>query len=270
MRNAWLLMALLASACGGEDDPPPPPRQNPNAPAGAGAPAAPAAAPPAAGAPRPAGTKPKIEDRVTIEEEESIRHKFSNRDFVVDENNRDPFQSFVLIQPGLTGQNETLQREVTKKCLRDDQFKATSYSYQDLALVGIIAERTQKRVLMMQPDNKGVLIRKGDCVGREKAVVKDIGAGFITFQVEPEDAVGVGQTRQVEEHSVQLYPNSQVLGEQPLLTPDDSSRPVTPVVTPNGPVPTVPTVPPAAEKAPGAPGSPSTPAAPKTPVVSPK
>lgn len=257
MRTTWLLIAVLAAACG-EDDPPPPPRQNPNAPAGTGAPAAPAAPGTAAHA---ATARPKIEDRVTVEEEEAIRHNFSNRDFIIDENNRDPFQSFVLVQPGLTGQNETLQREVTKKCLRDDQFKATTYSYQDLTLVGIIGERTQKRVLMTKPNNEGVLIRKGDCVGREKAVVKDIGAGFITFQVEPED-VGVGQTRQVEEHSVQLYPSAQVLTEDSVMSPNDT-RSATPVVTPNSPIPTVPS----AERSPSSPSGPSTP---PPPVVLPK
>ena len=256
MRNHWLLIAVLVAGCGGEDEDAPPPRQNPNAPAG-GAGAAPP--PPVAAAPtpivRPPGSKPKIEDRVTVEEEAAIRHVFRDRDFIVDENNRDPFQSFVLEQPGLRG-TDNLVREVTKKCLRDDQFVATSYSYTDLVLVGIVAERTQKRVLMMPPNNKGVLIRKGDCVGREKAVVKDIGAGFITFQVEPDD--NGSQTRQVEEHSVQLYPNQTPLGDQPQVTVEPS-RTATPVVTPNSPSPQTPS-----------PSGPASPSSPTPPVVLPK
>jgi len=224
MRIPLLLGVLLVSACG--DDPPPPP---PAPEAGAGAPGAKAAASNKDSKTKLA-TRPKIEARVTDSEKANIRHTFRDRDFVADQNNRDPFQSFVLAQPGLGGTQDALQRDPTKKCLKADQFVATNYSYTDLRLVGIITEKTQRRVLMMDSGNLGHIIRKGDCVGREKALVKDIGAGFITFQVEPDD-VGT-QARAVEEHSVQLYPNQLPLSSQPRL-PDDATKSQTPVVGPN-------------------------------------
>ena len=59
---------------------------------------------------------------------------------------------------------------------------------------------------MMDPGNLGHIIKKNDCVGREKAIVKDIGAGYVTFQVKPDELLPNGQPRPVEEHSVQLYP----------------------------------------------------------------
>lgn len=224
MRIPFLVAAvMLASACG-EDPPPPPPK-----PGGGGG----------GGGAKPAtsnkdsknklATRPKIEARVTDTEKANIRHTFRDRDFISDQNNRDPFQSFVLAQPGLGGQQDTLQRDPTQKCLKPDQFVASNYSYTDLRLVGIITEKTQRRVLMMDSGNLGHIIRKGDCVGREKALVKDIGAGFITFQVEP-DATGT-QARPVEEHSVQLYPNQLPLASQPRV-PEDTTKSQTPVVGP--------------------------------------
>lgn len=223
MLKAGLLVGLMLVAACGEDDPPPPPP----APGGAGAPGA----KPAAGgkdSKNKLAVKPKIEARVTDAERANIRHTFRDRDFIADQNNRDPFQSFVLAQPGLGGgQQDALKRDPTKRCLRADQFIASNYSYTDLRLVGIIAEKTQRRVLMMDSGNLGHIIRKGDCVGREKALVKDIGAGYITFQVEPDD---VNQARQVEEHSVQLYPSQMPLTSQPRLPADSTTT--TPVVAP--------------------------------------
>ncbi len=220
--HALVFLALVG--CGGEDTAP-----APTSPGDGGGGAAKAAA-----AKAKAGTalepKLKIEDRVPDPAEKaSIRHQFRDRDFAVELNNRDPFQSFVLGQKGLVPTDGSkLPQDVTKKCQRDDQFVATNYSYTDLRLVGIVAERAQRRVLMMDAGNLGHIIKKGDCVGREKAVVKDIGTGFITFQVQPEDT-STGQVRNIEEHSVQLYPNQMPVQSQP--TPDASSTQA-PVVAP--------------------------------------
>jgi hypothetical protein len=223
-----VLAGVLVTAACGEDEPPPPP---PKPAAGGGGAKAKAST---KDSKNKLATRPKIEARVTDAEKANIRHTFRDRDFVADQNNRDPFQSFVVVQPGLGGgQQDALKRDPTKRCLRTDQFIASNYSYTDLRLVGIIAEKTQKRVLMMDSGNLGHIIRKGDCVGREKALVKDIGAGYITFQVEPDD---VNQARQVQEHSVQLYPNQMPLTSQPRL-PDEATKSTTTVVGPGQPAP---------------------------------
>ncbi|MDB4962069.1 MAG: hypothetical protein JWP01_2068 [Myxococcales bacterium] len=228
LRHSFLLVVMLA-ACG-EDEPSGP------APGAPGAPGAPAAAKSKAKPTKALVPKLKIEDRVTDAAEKlSIRHEFKDRDFAVEQSNRDPFQSFVVGQKGLTPtEGTTLPKDVTKKCLREDQFVASNYSYTDLRLVGIVAERAQRKVLMMDAGNLGHIIKKGDCVGREKAVVKDIGAGFITFQVQPEETA-TGQPRVVEEHSVQLYPNQMPVQSQP--TPDDRVPTQAPMVSPSGNTP---------------------------------
>ena len=159
-------------------------------------------------------------------ERDGIRHSFKERDFAV-EQNRDPFQSFLLPQLSIGRSNDAVPLDPTKKCLREDQMVAGSYSYSDLKLVGIVAQGTQRKVLMMGGP-LGYIIKRGDCVGKEKAVVKDIGTGYITFQVEPDQLTAA--TRPPEEYSVQLNPKQLMVNEpeQPQLAPRTSITPVVP------------------------------------------
>ena len=113
-------------------------------------------------------------------ERESIRHEFRDRDFVA-EQARDPFQSFVIGQGDIGPDSGSPKPEPHQSCKKQDQFVALNYSYQDLKLVGIVAQGTQRKVLMMDSGNLGHIIKQGDCVGKEKAVVKDIGTGYVTF-----------------------------------------------------------------------------------------
>jgi len=146
-------------------------------------------------------------------ERDGIRHAFKERDFDV-EHNRDPFQSLILPIGPLPGAAPAL----TKKCPREEQLVATGYSYTDLKLVGIVAEGAQRKVLMMGGP-LGYIIKRGDCVGKEKAVVKDIGLGYVTFQVDP------------DEYSVQLNPR-QLMVNEPELPPAAPRTTITPVVPP--------------------------------------
>ncbi len=237
MRRPLLALALLAS-CGGDEASPPPAAPAP------GQPGAPGAKPGAPDSKNKLQPRMHVEDRVgcfpdkptgpeckpdspfcdpglycvptaaqankfTCEacpEKDSIRHEFKDRDFVSDataDHGRDPFQSFVIIPRDLFKPQEKTPE--VGPCTRADQMIATNYSYQELKLVGIVANGTQRKVLMMA-GNKGEIIRRGDCVGKEKALVKDIGTGYITFLINsnPEDT---GPKRPAEEHSIQLHPN---------------------------------------------------------------
>ena len=166
-------------------------------------------------------------------ERDTIRHDFMDRDFVSDQS-RDPFFNFVIMPVGVGDNSTKAKPEPHQSCKRRDQFVATNYSYQDLKLVGIVSERTQRKVLMLDTAGLGHIIKRGDCVGKEKAVVKDIGAGYITFVVEEDP----DSKRPPQELSVQLHPNT---------TPTDSTGPdiapdtTAPIVAP--PRATVPTGP---------------------------
>lgn len=167
-------------------------------------------------------------------ERDSIRHEFKDRDFVSDQN-RDPFQSFLIAQKGLEEPIE--QKREPGPCTRQDQFVATNYSYLDLRLVGIVAKGTQRKALMMDRGNVGQIIKRGDCVGKEKAVVKDIGTGFITFVVAYDD--GTTPSRQPQERTVQLHPKGLVVAPQPDV---DMQQPAAPIVTPGSTEPSAPPV----------------------------
>lgn len=229
MRSARLMLLLAVAGCGGEEESGPPPKQ----PQGAGGAKAPA--PPPAAAPKPALAGPiKIEDRVTSDTEKtSIRTKFRETDFAASLDNRDPFLSYVINQPGLEDGSNKPAMEIDKLCTRPDQFVAQTFSYHDLKFVGIVTLRAQRRALMMDPGNMGQTVKKGDCVGREKALVKDIGDGFITFAIRPEIAPN-GEERAMAEDTKYLRPGKFEVTSQP--SPDDAepASSSVPVVAPPG------------------------------------
>jgi Tfp pilus assembly protein PilP len=187
-------------------------------------------------------------------ERDAIRHDFKDRDFVADQT-RDPFQSFVIVPQELTEKSESKPKG---PCTRKEQFVATNYSYMDLRLVGIVSQGTQRKVLMIDRGNLGHIVRRGDCVGKEKAVVKDIGTGYVTFVVEPEND-GRTPAQPPQEHSVQLHPKQLDVTSQPdvdvptsnapiVAPPGAKSMPAPPAGTapaPTAPAPTAPTPPPA-------------------------
>jgi Tfp pilus assembly protein PilP len=162
------------------------------------------------------------------QERDSIRHEFKDRDFLA-EQARDPFQSFLLPQAGLGTPGGEAKPDLDKTCTRPDQLVATNYSYEDLKLVGIVAQGTQRKALMMDSGNLGHIVKRNDCVGKERAIVKDIGTGFVTFTIVSEDG-----KRPPVEKSVPLYPN----GLSPVMPtsqpPPIDQAPAAPVIAPPG------------------------------------
>ena len=161
-------------------------------------------------------------------ERDAIRHEFRDRDFAPDQS-RDPFESFVVNQGGI--HKTKVPIDLGGVCKREDQFVASSYSFQELKLVGIVSQGTQRKVLMTGPGSTGFIIKRADCVGKEKAIVKDIGTGFITFMTQPDPTKG----RPPAEYSVPLYPTTITPGSQPpaQVPPAQAPPPTnTPVVAP--------------------------------------
>ena len=186
------LVVMFAAACGddtpgqnGNPGPPPPPP-----------------APPAAGK---LNRLQRIEDVVTEREKGSIRHQFKERDFAIDQN-RDPFQSFI-IAPQQIGP-ETKKTEPGPRICKDDKVLAQSYSVQELRLVGIVAQGIAHKALVMG-GNVGYILKVSDCVGREKAVVKEINDDFMTIvgQPDPNDP-----NRPQEQYEKTLHPKQIAMG----------------------------------------------------------
>jgi len=252
-----LVLALLFTAACGEDDPPPP--QGPKAP---GAPQPPKPGAPGAGSGSGAKLVPQIkaEDDVRCPtptsakacdpavptacemneyclptasgnfcggcpERTSIRHEFKERDFAADQN-RDPFQSSLLSPLTAGAGSAALPRNPTELCQqRKDQLQAQNYSYADLKLRGIVARGTQRKVIMEDPGKLGHLLQRGDCVGKEKAIVKDIGTGYVTLTIGGDKPVEV---------SIELHPKAPQVNALPSDQPDPT-KPQAPIVEPAPP-----------------------------------
>lgn len=162
------------------------------------------------------------------QERESIRHEFKDRDFLPDQA-RDPFQSYLLPQAGVGVPGGEAKPDLDKTCTRPDQLVATNYSYEDLKLVGIVAQGTQRKALMMDSGNLGHIVKRNDCVGKERAIVKDIGTGFITFVIVSDDG-----KRPPVEKSVPLYPNGLQAVMPTSQPPQLDEAPSAPVIAPPG------------------------------------
>lgn len=208
-------LALPATGCG--DDPP-----KKAATKGAAKPAAAKAAPKKA----PKGKKgavsikqyAKIEDVVSPEEAAQIRHKFRPEDFNPDpsgDDRRDPFRSYVVIQALKRSDSGGLTVATTEVCteknmvapspLAKDPRARMSYSLRDLQLVGVVLRGTKSYALFRDSGGFGHTVRRGDCLGKEKAKVVKIGAGFVRLEVIP-DALPNQPAREPQKREIQLYP----------------------------------------------------------------
>jgi Tfp pilus assembly protein PilP len=159
----------------------------------------------------------------------AIRHEFKDRDFA-GETNRDPFQSFVVKVPGSgSGSQADLPKDGSGRCVRNEQLRVSNYGYQDLKLVGIVSQGTQRKVLLMDPGNYGHIIKRGDCVGKEKAWVKEIGENFICFEMSSEAA---SAARMPEASCVELHTKQLAVTQLPQAS--SGAPPVTPVLPSTG------------------------------------
>jgi Tfp pilus assembly protein PilP len=194
---------------------------------------------------------PKVEDRVPVDERATIRHTFRERDFVSDPTgteNRDPFRSYVIMLPGSLSEASGVVQVPTDNCTKK-QLVATNYSLRDLRLVGIVTRGSRKYALFQDSADVGRIVHKDDCLGREKARVKDIGAGFVTLEMIPEQ-VANQPLRQPEERSIPLYPDELKLtdlennGEGDVQAPTVAPPPVPSEPVVPAPAPVMPSDPP--------------------------
>ncbi len=245
MNGRFLLAAVLAastsaSACGGKSD-------DEKAPVAIPAASAPGAAPVAASGPKePLQIYTKVEDVVPADEVATIRHRFRERDFGMDlsgDENRDPFQSFVVVQPGVgIMQNNGATQQATPTCTSKQQV-AGNYAMRDLRLAAIITRGLRRFALFQDTADVGHLATRNDCLGKEKAVVKEIGERTVTLQLVPETAPNQ-PPHAAEEKSIPLYPTELPLGAVDNGADDDR---------PQGPQTNTPIPPPPSQRPPTGP-----------------
>jgi hypothetical protein len=141
--------------------------------------------------------------------DESFRRTFTEVDFRPDptgDENRDPFRSYVVRQ-GVLGRegksNPTIQP--TDVCTAKNS-KASGYSLRDLRLIGIVL-RGKIRGFAQFRDGSGLgwTVKRGDCLGKEKAIVQSIDSGSVSLEVVPEAPPNTAPP-DPEKRIIPLYP----------------------------------------------------------------
>jgi Tfp pilus assembly protein PilP len=222
MRRILLAISIAGAACGGgkSDDNAPQAGQ----PVAAGAAAQPAGAGSGSAKKDPLQVNMKVEDIVPPDEVATIRHKFRERDFAPDlsgDENRDPFQSFVVVQPGVgTTNNPGMPVPATDQCTSKQQV-ATNYALRDLRLAAIITRGLKRFALFQDTADNGHVVAKLDCLGKEKARVKEIGERTVTLELVPEQMPNQAP-RAPEEKSIPLYPTELPVGQVDNSSDDQS------------------------------------------------
>ncbi len=88
------------------------------------------------------------------------RLTFSDSDFAENERNRDPFRSFMNSVTATTKRTANVQRDVL----------LSQYSLDELRLIAIVGGGDYSRAMVVDPDGKGWVIKRGDWVGRAELV----------------------------------------------------------------------------------------------------
>lgn len=158
------------------------------------------------------------------------RQPFSEIDFTPDpggDENRDPFRSYVIPQGETSrsdGKGSTIQP--TDICTEKNS-RASAYSVRELRLIGIVLRGTRSFAQFRDPNpGQGHIVTVGDCIGKEKAMVEKIGAGFVTLEVVPEAAANT--EAQSERRDIQLHPTDLQPSEESLEPPPPAPAPAAP------------------------------------------
>jgi hypothetical protein len=140
--------------------------------------------------------------------EGDFRRKFRESDFRADptgDENRDPFRSYVVRQ-GTAGQGSStgLAIQPTDVCTAKNS-RAPNYSLRDLRVIGIVLRGTLSYAQFRDPRGFGWIVKRGDCLGKEKAIVQAIGVGSVTLEVVPESPPNT-EPPPPERRDIPLYP----------------------------------------------------------------
>jgi Tfp pilus assembly protein PilP len=217
MRSTFILVtlgALALSACGDDegakkDDKPAPEKAQairPGQPSteiaeqGGNAPAK------SAGKGVPLVTYPKVDDAL-------YRIQFTADMFVPDptgDKNRDPFRSY-LVEDANSASTAGKPSLAVDEC--DKRLVADQYGLRDLNLVGIVKKGTTAYALFIDSQGLGHIGRRGDCLSKDKARLKEIGQSSIVVEVRG-DAPPGQPAPEPREEEWRLHPEQLELGQR--------------------------------------------------------
>ncbi len=187
-------LALGTAACGDDDSgsssnkKPTPKKVHKKAPAAA-----------AAGAKGAGFTYPKVDAE--------LRRSLGEIDFVPDasgETNRDPFRSWVL-KPAIANEGEG--PAIVDICTEGKvRWGAQSYSVRDLSLIGLVKRGRSYAQFTDRSERDSWIVRKGDCIGQEKAILEEIGVGYVRLSITPPAPPGA-PAPPAQKQDISLHPN---------------------------------------------------------------
>jgi hypothetical protein len=188
-----------------------------------------------------------LEKVVPPDEAPTIRRRLKDRDFMPDltgTENRNPFQSFTLPQMAAGTQPTTGPGPAPKPtdlCARN-KLKASSYAIKDLALIGIVRRGSQYFAMFRDPKKVGHVVERGNCLGREKALVTAIGDDLVTTERLPEMVPGGPEPVPVTE-SIPLFKEeitADSFDQEEVIPPEpapEGTQPAPPPTAPENPKP---------------------------------
>jgi len=136
-----------------------------------------------------------------------LRRELGEIDFVPDasgETNRDPFRSWVL-KPRLNPDEEAV--EIVDICTEGNvRWGAQSYSVRDLALIGLVKRGRSYAQFSDRSERDSWIVRKGDCIGQEKAIIEEIGVGYVRLSITPPAPPGA-PAPPAQKQDINLHPN---------------------------------------------------------------
>jgi len=136
-----------------------------------------------------------------------LRRKLGEIDFVPDaagETNRDPFRSWVLKPAGPEGVDPI---DIVDICTEGNvRWGAQSYSVRDLSLIGLVKRGRSYAQFTDGSERDSWIVRKGDCIGQEKAILEEIGVGYVRLSITPPAPPGA-PAPPAQKQEISLHPN---------------------------------------------------------------
>jgi Tfp pilus assembly protein PilP len=153
----------------------------------------------------PLVTYPKVDDAL-------YRVQFTADMFAPDptgDKNRDPFRSYLVddVNAAATAGKPSL---AVDEC--DKRMVADQYGLRDLNLVGIVKKGTTAYALFIDSQGLGHIGRRGDCISKDKARLKEIGQSSIVVEVRG-DAPPGQPAPEPREEEWKLHPEQLELGQ---------------------------------------------------------
>ncbi len=156
--------------------------------------------------------------------DDDLRRKLGEIDFIPDptgETNRDPFRSWVLKPANQDGADTV---EIVDPCTQGKvRWGAESYSVRDLSLIGLVKRSQSYAQFTDASERDSWIVRKGDCIGQEKAIIEEIGVGYVRLSITPPAPPGA-PAPPAQKQEISLHPNELEIPDSVIAT-DGAEKP---------------------------------------------